>query len=254
MPLSRRQFLQWSLVGAASMPLAGVAAQGIIRCPIVMYHSIGTPPPEAGATRRDLTLATEQFAAQLDTLLALGATTITMRQFWAGLSGAAALPPKPIALTFDDGYADAYSNALPLLQQRGMVGTVYLVSSYMEAPGFLTWGQAAEMQAAGHEMGCHSATHPDFSRLGENAQRQEITTATEALQNTLGIRPTSFCYPHGRYSRVTPRLLAEAGFTHATTTQHSVVHRTSSAYALGRIRIRSTTSVATFRAAVNVWV
>ena len=78
---------------------------------------------------------TEDFAAQLDYLKAEGYETITMLEFSKAAKGKGTLPEKPVIVTFDDGYEDNYTQALPLLEERGMKGEVYVVTNFIGKEG-----------------------------------------------------------------------------------------------------------------------
>ncbi|MCS7261247.1 MAG: polysaccharide deacetylase family protein, partial [Anaerolineae bacterium] len=87
--------------------------------PILMYHYISKPPPDADRYRRDLSLAPEDFEAHLAWLRSQGYQGITLHALVFHLVAGWPLPEKPIVLTFDDGYRDHYTNAFPLLQRYG---------------------------------------------------------------------------------------------------------------------------------------
>ncbi|MGD2207243.1 MAG: polysaccharide deacetylase family protein, partial [Anaerolineae bacterium] len=134
------------------------------RVPILMYHYISDPPPGANAYRRDLSVSPEAFDAQLRYLKREGYQTITLNDLALHLTVGKPLPPKPIILTFDDGYTDAYVYAFPLLRRHGFVGTFFLISGPMDAnsPEHLSWAEVEEMHAAGMKFEPHSYDHPDM--------------------------------------------------------------------------------------------
>lgn len=243
--ITRRQFLSALVVGAtaSALPIYTQAQLNSVVCPILMYHYISTAPEDANRTLVDLTVPRELFAQHLDYIVSQGFTAITMRQLWAGISGASELPEKPIVLTFDDGYWDAYAHAVPEMLARGMTGTVFVVSNFMDQPSYLTWGNAQELNAVGIEIGCHTANHYDMSRLGRPLQEAEIVESTQAIEATIGVRPISFCYPFGRQNSITRNILAEQGYATAVTTAHARTHYASNPYRMGRVRIRNSTTV-----------
>lgn len=82
----------------------------------------------------------------------------------------------------------------------------------------VTWGQLAEMQAGGLEVGGHTVTHPGLSQVTPRQARAEITDAREALVTNLGDAPRSFCYPNGTpedFVGAQVPLIRQAGFTGA---------------------------------------
>jgi len=107
-------------------------AQRQIRVPVLMYHYLSVPPANADIYRKDLSVAPELFAQHLDRIRAEGYTTITPYDFIAALQTGTPLPEKPVLITFDDGYRDNYENAFPLLRERGMVATFFVVTDFFD--------------------------------------------------------------------------------------------------------------------------
>lgn len=253
MRLTRRQFMTLT-VGALGGWLVGgkgIAQAASAYCPILMYHYISYPPEGANAVLTDLTVTPELFSEHLAFLQETGFTSITLAELWAGLAEGAALPEKPIVITFDDGYDNAYDAALGRLLERGMVGTFFLVSSFMEQPGYLTWGQAAEMKNAGMEIGNHSATHPNLTSMGYDGQFAEIDGAAAAIAAALGERPKFFCYPLGKYNATTLRVLKDTGHLAAVTTSDGTLQHSVNPFRMSRVRVRHTTSVSSLEWLVN---
>ncbi|MFO7633320.1 MAG: polysaccharide deacetylase family protein, partial [Caldilinea sp.] len=137
----------------------GVTRQ--IRVPILMYHYLGTPPADADIYRRDLSVPPERFAAHLDRMLTEGYTTVSLYQVIDALQRNAPLPDKPVVITFDDGYRDNYENAFPLLKERALQATIFVVTDFMdeERPAYLTWDMAREMATAGISIESHGRNH-----------------------------------------------------------------------------------------------
>ena len=247
--LSRRGFLAGSaLAGAAWLagPAIPAAASGrALYSPILMYHRVGSPPRDAGAIRRDLTIAPDLFAAHLDMLAGAGYQAVSMAALWAALADGAEIPAKPVVLTFDDGYDDAYRCAYPLLARRSMTGMFYLITGFIGQPGYLTWAQAAEMRAAGMEMGNHSVTHHNLRGRDHAYLMAEIDGAASAMAGVFGERPRFFCYPLGHYDSRVIAVLRETGHLAATTIFDGTLHAASypDAYRMPRVRIHSATSV-----------
>ena len=92
-----------------------------LRVPILMYHYVSELPPGADDMRRGLTVTPERFTAHMQFLHDQGYTTISLYDLNDALTKGTPLPPKPIILTFDDGYSDAYTNVFPVLKQFGFI-------------------------------------------------------------------------------------------------------------------------------------
>lgn len=247
--MNRRQFLKTTLGLSASALLSTrlVSAQTLvqrrIRCPILMYHYISPLPADADRIRRDLTVVPEMFDQHCQQLVLSGYTTVSMAQLAQALLQGAALPERPVVLTFDDGYAGMYDYALPTLQKYQMVGTFFVITRYLDNPGYLSWGQAGVLLQSGMEVENHSMTHPSLSRRDDAYLMNEIEGAAEAIEVTFNRRPHFFCYPAGEFDENTIRIVQATGHSLAVTTDDGMILDSSDPYRLPRVRIRGTTDV-----------
>lgn len=221
-----------------------------VRVPILMYHYISEPPPGADAVRRDLSVSPVQFEEHLFHLQQAGYTSITLLDLVLHLANGRPLPPKPVILTFDDGYDDNYVYAFPLLRQYGFRGTFFVITGYLDEgrAGYLTWQQAAEMQAAGMEIEAHSVSHPDLRGLSAEGLRAQVVGASQAISSHLDKPARFFCYPSGRYDARTIAALQAAGYWGAVTTQAGVDHDSGHPFELKRVRIHGNTGLAGLQA------
>lgn len=105
-----------------------------------------------------------------------------------------------VSLTFDDGWADQYTNGLPILQQYHMPATFYLVAGFLNTPDYLTTKQAKALRTAGEELGSHSYSHLDLTSLNATKLNKETLTAKTRLQSLLGGNITNFASPYGAYN------------------------------------------------------
>jgi peptidoglycan/xylan/chitin deacetylase (PgdA/CDA1 family) len=110
-------------------------------------------------------------------------------------AGPAAAAPTVISLDFDDGWADGVQ-AGAALQQRGLQGTFFVISGYLGKAGYMSIDQLQQLQAAGHEIGAHSVTHPDLTTLPLDEAQREICMSRDVLMS-LGLDVRSFAYPYG---------------------------------------------------------
>ncbi|HVO35312.1 MAG TPA: polysaccharide deacetylase family protein, partial [Gemmatimonadales bacterium] len=177
------------------------------RIPVVMYHRIVAEP--AVESRHGIWVTRERFAAQLDSLARRRCTTITFADYAAYLAGDQPLPERPVILTFDDGYADNYTLALPLLRERGMKAVVFLIgdaritSNVWDAGEgesvlpLLDQQQIREMARQGIEFGSHTRSHARLAGLAAEPLRVEVAGSKRALEERVGAPVLSLCYPYG---------------------------------------------------------
>ncbi|MFZ5823322.1 MAG: polysaccharide deacetylase family protein [Bacillota bacterium] len=178
--------------------------------PILMYHVIAPGP-------NNLYVPPAELDAHLAYLAREGYQTVTLQQLHAHFQHGDNLPERPVALTFDDGYADFYTAALPLLQKHGMVGTLFVITGKVGQPGYITWQQAQAISAAGMEIGSHTVTHPDLRYLDPRRLRAELGDSRLLLEERLGVSVRFFAYPAGRYSDQTLALMPELYWGAVTT-------------------------------------
>lgn len=209
------------------------------RVPILMYHHVG-PMPQENSMGEGLTVTNETLAKQLDYLKQNGYTPITFTQLKQMV-----LPPKPVILTFDDGYKDAYDSAFKMLQERKMVGVFYIVSGFVGDRNSATWDQLREMQEAGMEMGAHSISHPDLAAAAAKEARQQIDGSIQEIERQLDTDVITFAYPAGKFSSQTVELLRAAGILYGVTTQPGIATSEMDQQTLPRVRVFNTSDMAT---------
>lgn len=165
--------------------------------PILEYHMV-TEEPRPGA--EPYVVPPADFAAQLEYLLAEGYTTITPQDYARARKGKQMLPEKPVILTFDDGYEDNYRVVLPMLEERGMKATVYMITNNIGKKGYLTWDELRDMQERGIEIGSHTANHLPLPTLTEDQVQDELYLSKLLLEWN-GIKTVfTFSYPNGDYT------------------------------------------------------
>ena len=245
--------IAWALAGSLG-PRSNARQEAVARddtrrrlaVPVLMYHYISVPPPDADIYRQDLSVTPDQFAAQVTWLRDHGYTAITLDALYNALAYGAPLPPRPVILTFDDGYADAYTHAFPALQRAGMTGTFFVVTEWLDhpRPGYLTWEQARAMAAAGMSIQSHSRTHPDLTdTCDHDCLVYQILGSVESIEAQIGVRPRFFCYPSGRYDAAVMAVLEQVGIAAAVTTHAGTLHVSDRPLELRRVRIRNTTTL-----------
>jgi peptidoglycan/xylan/chitin deacetylase (PgdA/CDA1 family) len=229
--------------GAAALDVPGGAP------PILMYHYIRRVDQDSDPLGWELSVAPELFEAQLAWLHEQGYRTVRMDAVARCLRGEVPCPAKAVALTFDDGYADAFTTALPVLQRYGFTATFYVISGPVGQPGYMSWEQIAALRDAGMEIGAHTIDHFDLTTLDEAESARQIAQSKADIEQRLGISVVSFCYPTGLYNWTIEEQTRAAGFLSATTTRWDGDY--SDVMALPRRRIAGGTGVDGFAAIVQ---
>ncbi len=216
--------------------------------PILMYHYVSELPPNPDRYRLDLTVLPENFQAQLQYLADAGYHTITLTDLYLHLTQGVPLPEKPIVLTFDDGYKDAYEVAFPLLLDYGFTGTFFVLATptHFESPDYMTWAQMKEMSDAGMEIQSHGRDHVDLRGRSYDYLVYQTLGIQEAIQYHTDRLPRFFCYPSGRYDDNLITVLESAGYWGAVTTEWGQTHTREGLFEMPRLRIRGSDTLESF--------
>jgi peptidoglycan/xylan/chitin deacetylase (PgdA/CDA1 family) len=106
-----------------------------------------------------------------------------------------------VSVSFDDGWANQYLNALPVMQANGLVGTYNIITgSIGDTPDYMTLNQIKDVLAKGNEIGSHTITHSDLTTVSQTQLVQEMSQSQATLQSDLGVPITDFAYPYGAYN------------------------------------------------------
>jgi len=106
-----------------------------------------------------------------------------------------------VSVTFDDGWANQYTNGMPVMQQNGLIGTYYIISGELaDQPDYMSGTQVKNLFAQGNEIASHSVTHPDLTTLSAAQLKNEMANSQTTLQNLIGAPVVDFAYPFGAYN------------------------------------------------------
>jgi peptidoglycan/xylan/chitin deacetylase (PgdA/CDA1 family) len=118
-----------------------------------------------------------------------------------------------VALTFDDGYQDNLTTALPLLEKYSMPATIFVVAGFINRDGYLSEAELRELSK--HPLvtiGSHGLWHRNFNELSESEARVELTESRRALESVTGAPVTLMAWPYGECSAPLEQLSAECGY------------------------------------------
>src|SRR3984885_1375605 len=225
-------------------PVPGVATgkPGTATVPVLMYHVINPPP--AGAPFPGLYVPADEFAAQMQALKAAGWHAVTLDQldaYWT--RGVPLGPGKPIVLTFDNGYASQYENALPILKRLGWVGNENIqLTGLPPSQGGLSDAQVRGLIGAGWELDTQGISHADLITLDPAELSYQVATARKILQKRYDVPVNWFCYPSGHYDATVIAAVKAAGFVGSTTVIPGWANRGEDPYRLPRLRVLGGTS------------
>jgi peptidoglycan/xylan/chitin deacetylase (PgdA/CDA1 family) len=192
---------------------------------ILGYHGVAACP------RKDdefmLQLPPARFRAQLELLLSAGYQFVTVAELARRAAGRCP-PPGWAAVSFDDAMRNVLTEAFPILTALGIRATVYVPTDWLGrhspwiGPGgdgaILTEAELRQLVAAGWELGSHTATHADLSKLDHAGCRRELDASCEVLRPIAGAPVQTLAYPFGRYGAAAIGAARDAGLLAAVAT------------------------------------
>jgi len=179
----------------------------------------------------------DDFAGQLDWLAANGYVTVRLGEVYDYFSRGGDLPPKPVVLTFDDDYRSAWETVLPMLESRDMKATFFLYPGDFGKPNALSSGMAGDLALAGMEIGSHTMTHPDLTRLRTDRLGWELAHSKACLEDLTGGSVDFLCYPAGYLNGEVIRRARICGYKAGVTTRFGRVTRGQNPYRWRRMRV-----------------
>lgn len=217
-----------------------------LRVPILMYHYVDASLHPADPYSAGNTVSPEQFAAQMDYLAANGYHPVTLEQIYAAMGGLEPLPPKAVALTFDDGWKDQYSVVFPILRSHHFVATFFVITGHVGGEWSMNWDELREMADHGMAIESHTVHHPDLRTLAPARLQGELTQSRDSIGAMLGEVPMAFAYPSGAYNQGVIAAVKAAGYRIAVTTHHGDILDPSHTFEWPRIRVTPWESLARF--------
>ncbi len=219
-----------------------------LHVPILMYHYLSELPADADGLRRNLTVVPEMFEAQLQYLKENGYQTVLLRDLYDALALGKPLPEKPIVITVDDGYKDALTHALPLLQKYGFVAEFFVLATpaHYEAEAYMTWADMREMAEAGMSIQGHGRDHYDLRGRSIEFLVYQVLGIKEAVEAHTARPVVFFCYPSGKYDDNVIAVLESAGYLGAVTVEWGATQRLDNRYTWPRIRVQGAWSLERF--------
>lgn len=202
--------------------------QGI---PILEYHKVNDSQTD------EYTIHPRDFALQMDEIKRQGYTTISILDFLKAKKGKLTLPEKPIVISFDDGYKDNLTTALPILEERQMNMTLFVVVNRIGNGGYLSWQDLHEMERRNVEIGSHTANHlilPDETReqIEEEISKSKLLLEWNKLKTVF-----TLSYPNGKYSENLIEVLKRNEYLAAVTGDSGLNTFETNPYLLQRIYI-----------------
>lgn len=226
--------------------------------PILMYHAFGASTEPASR----YVIPAPRFARQMAWLKWMRYRVISMQEYLRYRHEGSLPPRRSVVITIDDGYLDNWALACPVLSKYRYPATIFVVTdqvggnyrssvpSELDDRPMLIWANIKTMSERGLQIGAHSRTHPDLTKLSSEGAYQEILGSKLDLECKLGIAIDVFSYPFGDYDANVQKLVERAGFSASCTVNAGVNTVITPLLALRRVEIHGTDSLFDFALAV----
>lgn len=232
--------------------------------PILMYHSIADEDESgAGAYFRTATHP-DMFAVHMEMLYQAGYTAVTVSEAVERLRDGSKNIDKTVAITFDDGYRNFYSNAFPILQCYGFTATMYLPTDFIASAArrfkdrdCLNWSEVRELRGQGIAFGSHTMSHPKLYGMGWAEIRKELTGSREVIEQEMGSEVESFAYPYafpvgqGQFKSALRDVLKDCGYSTGVCTVVGTSNGDSDPFFLERLPVNSADDPRLFQAKLS---
>jgi peptidoglycan/xylan/chitin deacetylase (PgdA/CDA1 family) len=193
---------------------------------VLMYHRVNS------VRRNELSITPETFRRQLEWLKANRYESMRLCEFTERPESSNPSSPR-IIFTFDDGYEDNYVHAAPLVREFGYTAIFYIPCDFIETGRMvrrdaqesgslshnsrMTWNQISDLIGTGMEIGSHTISHRSLTQISPEEAWDEISESKKRLEDKLGTKITSFCYPRGLYDSSHVEMVRTAGYATACT-------------------------------------
>jgi peptidoglycan/xylan/chitin deacetylase (PgdA/CDA1 family) len=178
--------------------------------PILVYHALGEAP--ASEEYPGLYVPDPEFEEEMAWLHGHSYEAVTLDQVERAWYHGATLPPRPIVISFDNGYPEQVTFAPQVLSKYGWPGVLFEITEEHLRPS-----EIRPVIALGWEVDSHSATHPDLTELSGSELEYQVAASRRYLRRKFGVASDNFCYPSSLYDAATIAAVKEAGYIGAVT-------------------------------------
>jgi peptidoglycan/xylan/chitin deacetylase (PgdA/CDA1 family) len=211
-----------------------------------MYHGV-SEISERGKKIRSVnpaySLTANQFREQMEYLHTNRYITLSLDQLLNNES----VPQKSLVITFDDGWADNYTNVFPTLKEYSLTATIFVISGFIGKAKYMDWHQLREMNAAGLSIQSHTVSHKPLAQLSKTEVEYELVTSKKTIENALGKKVNFLSLPHGVFNRRVLETAHEAGYLAICTSEPGFSHEHMDIPVLKRINISDHYHLQTFK-------
>ena len=196
-------------------PAGAAAIMAHPQVPVLCYHQIRNWRATDSKQAKDYIVPEAAFEEQIKMLADSGYHTISADQLYNYLNYGAALPAKPIMLTFDDTDLPQYTIAKPVMEKYGFKGLFFIMTVSLGRPNYMTREQVKQLSEAGNEIGSHTWDHKNIKKFTDADWAIQIDKPTKTLETITGKPVKYFAYPFGLWNTAAIPQLKAHGFNAA---------------------------------------
>lgn len=203
-----------------------------VKIPILMYHSISNDDPS-----NTLLVPINEFEDQIKWIKEENFTPMLLDDVLKAFN-TGKVPEKVVAITFDDGYSDNYTEAYRILKEYNMKATFFIITDKIDTDGwYMNSDMLKEMSNNGMGIENHTSKHIEFTNISREEKIEIIKEGINKLKEKVGVDSKFICYPVGRYDEETIEVAKELDVQAAVTTENGVSSLGNGLHSLKRIRI-----------------
>jgi len=203
--------------------------------PILMYHHV-----DENGDISSLSVSPENFLRQMRFLSERNYNPISLSELVRAKRSGQKLGRNTVVITFDDGYADNYLSAYPVLKKYNLPATIFVIVDALNLSGYLNDAQISRMSSEGIiEIGSHSLSGAYLPGRDTEELQREIKLSKEELEDRVNRPVELFCYPIGGFTDEIQELVKISGYLSACTTNRGrqATHLNNDLFALKRIKV-----------------
>ncbi|WP_315119206.1 polysaccharide deacetylase family protein [uncultured Clostridium sp.] len=215
--------------------------QGKLSIPVLMYHSISNDEKGLFSVKKDT------FYEHMKYLKDNNYETLTLEELYNHLTNEIPFSDKSVVITFDDGYADNYVNAYPILKEFGLKATIFQITNYIDSgSSFLNSDQLKELSSNGIDIESHTTDHSKLAKLSKDDRLKKLKESKDLLEKLLDKKVDYIAYPFGKYNKEVIEDVKEAGYKMVFTTRMGFSNINNGLYELKRVFISGYTGIERF--------
>jgi peptidoglycan/xylan/chitin deacetylase (PgdA/CDA1 family) len=200
--------------------------------PILTYHRFGYE-------NNTLFVTPENFSKQMGYLERRSYRVISLTELAEGIKSNKIFPHNTVVITIDDGYKDNFIYAYPILKKHNFPATIFIIPSRIgKKNDFMNWQDVKIVLRDKILIGAHTINHAFLPSIKEkSALWNEIKGCKKEIENITRSRVDHFCYPLGFFNDEVKRLVEEAGYMSACSTNRGKYRSNKDVYQLNRVKV-----------------